>query len=345
MRGVHFCLCVSQTPFLENTRCCCVIVPRWMPTHCSNSPLFKSSVVRLARLRHFANFKVEQLLLTDSSWLEAQCAIPLDRAEEMKFLVCADLAQPERGIEHVRRGMRCFALGAEGSVGGEASFYTHEVCELVGASGSGKTQLCHALAARAAAHGVLYIDTSNSFSPERLYQLATGHSHAHAHAHAHDPHASDTESTLAVLGGVRCARVFDALSLLAMLHGVRDQLARGASLACVIIDSFGSLISAVIGSKDKFHGHSIMQQLAHLLKAIAWQHAVAVVLTNTTRNLAQPQQQQAVSAALGPTWRHQAHVRIALQRDGHATTATVELSPRPPHQFAFTVEAHAIRIQ
>lgn len=54
------------------------------------------------------------------------------------------------------------------------------ITEVFGDSGTGKTQFCHSLAVRAqleieqggAAGCVLYIDTDNTFRPERIQQIA-----------------------------------------------------------------------------------------------------------------------------------------------------------------------------
>ena len=56
----------------------------------------------------------------------------------------------------------------------EGGVYSGEMVEYEGEVATGKTQLCLAAAARAAQqnHRVLYIDTSGSFSPNRIMMLA-----------------------------------------------------------------------------------------------------------------------------------------------------------------------------
>ncbi|KAL1437521.1 hypothetical protein MTO96_048903 [Rhipicephalus appendiculatus] len=83
------------------------------------------------------------------------------------------------GVELYERLLESTAIFSTGSanvdnaVGG--GVYTGRITEIVGAGNSGKTQLCHSLAANVAiaSHfGALYVDTLSCFSPEKVRHVA-----------------------------------------------------------------------------------------------------------------------------------------------------------------------------
>ena len=99
------------------------------------------------------------------------------RAEEVGRLAC----EPLRGSELYDRALSRVVIFASACNGADSllrgGVYTGEVTEIVGASGAGKTQLCLQMAAAAVAlspHTVYFIDTTGSFSAQRVRDILAG---------------------------------------------------------------------------------------------------------------------------------------------------------------------------
>lgn len=117
--------------------------------------------------------------------------------------------------------------------------YCGELTEFVGSSSTGKSQLCFAQALSVVLHepsSVLYIDTTNSFSPARLSQIY--------HSVAGD---ASKEAFLRYFGQIRshvCTDIFNLHAFLWELSNDLTAVAEGRkesffleTLQCVIVDS------------------------------------------------------------------------------------------------------------
>lgn len=176
--------------------------------------------------------------------------------------------------------------------------YTGEITEVVGMSGSGKTQFCLTAAAVAAGlHSVevVYVDLSGGFDLGRLLQIAEQRG------------IKDTAfvSHVCVL---RAYDVFELLDLLQELLGHQD----GKRL--LIVDGVGNMFPPLHG----FRGAELLGQMAQLLKILALHHHCAV-LTTITANATQ-------RAPVWHIWAPVACARLSLERPaGPAASHVAEL--------------------
>uniref|UniRef100_A0A5B7AVY2 RecA family profile 1 domain-containing protein n=1 Tax=Davidia involucrata TaxID=16924 RepID=A0A5B7AVY2_DAVIN len=180
--------------------------------------------------------------------------------------------------------------------------------ELVGPSSSGKTQICLQAASNVAKKymgGVLFLDTGNSFSPKRI---------AHFISQISGP--ADKEANHKILqklmSSISCQSVFDFFTLLDVLHQLKSNLRSqtGGQLRLLIIDSISSLITPILGGRGS-HGRALMISAGFLLKKLAHEHNLCVLVTNHMvggeGGITKP--------ALGESWKSIPHVRLQLSRD------------------------------
>ncbi|KAM8991305.1 DNA repair protein RAD51 homolog 4 [Ara ararauna] len=210
----------------------------------------------------------------------------------------------------------------------DSGLYTGEVTELMGAPGSGKTQVCLRIAASVSLglkQHVLFLDSTGGFTASRLYQMLRAH-------------AEEEEEQLEALQRIQVVRVFDIYEMLSALQELRERLSQQVvssmgPLKIVVIDSVSAVIYPLLGGKQS-EGLAIMMQLARELKTLAREFSLAVVVTNqvTRGNSAGPPK-----PALGRSWSFVPSTRVLLESKevtlGKATTqriASLAKSPRQP---------------
>ncbi|XP_062448698.1 DNA repair protein RAD51 homolog 4 isoform X2 [Rhea pennata] len=216
----------------------------------------------------------------------------------------------------------------------DSGLYTGEVTELMGAPGSGKTQVCLSVAASVSLglkQHVLFLDSTGGFTASRLYQMLQAR-------------AEDEEEQLEALQRVQVARAFDIYEMLGALQELRDSLsqqARGAfflqvtsstgPLKVLLIDSVSAVIYPLLGGKQSegsaqwsetqqrtkealncicLLSLALMMQLARELKMLAREFSLAVVVTNqVTRNSSTGP----LKPALGRSWSFVPSTRVLLE--------------------------------
>ncbi|KAF3617319.1 DNA repair protein RAD51 -like protein 4 [Capsicum annuum] len=193
--------------------------------------------------------------------------------------------------------------------------------ELVGTSSSGKTQIClQAASAVAKSWGkIVFLDSGNSFSPKRVSQIITQTS---------DLSAYEVDKGLQqVMNNIVCLSVFDIFTLFEVLHQLKNNLRSQIDqhIRMVIIDSISSLITPILGGGGA-HGHALMVSVGFLLKRLAHEHDISILVTNHMvageRGTSKP--------ALGESWRSIPHVRLLLSR-GHIRNISSMSVLRHPH--------------
>ncbi|KAL5201289.1 hypothetical protein ABZP36_035643 [Zizania latifolia] len=195
-----------------------------------------------------------------------------------------------------------------------------QLMEITGQSSSGKTQVCLCSAAHVAARHlgvVVYLDTSNSFSPRRIarmvdvFPISLVNEPKHVRLHR-------------VMSSIICESVFDIFNLFEVLHqlelSLKKKVNNGSSKICLlIIDSISSLLAPIISGKYP-QGRSMMLSVAMILKKLADEHNLSVLVTNhmVAGN-------GAPKPALGESWKTVPHVRLVVSRDrgSNICTATV----------------------
>ncbi|KAL6863771.1 hypothetical protein ACP4OV_016674 [Aristida adscensionis] len=196
-----------------------------------------------------------------------------------------------------------------------------QLTEITGPSSSGKTQVClHSASHVAAMHmgSVMYLDTSNSFSPRRVASII-----------GEQPSSLVKETKdmrlKRVMSSIICESVFDIFALFEILQqlelSLKDKVNNGSSKICLlIIDSISSLLAPIIGGKYP-QGRSMMTSVAVRLKKLAKEHNLSVLVSNHMVSAGNG----AHKPALGLSWKTVPHVRLVTYRGrgSNICTATV----------------------
>ncbi|NXW31556.1 RA51D protein, partial [Phaetusa simplex] len=213
----------------------------------------------------------------------------------------------------------------------DSGLYTGEMMELMGAPGSGKTQVCLGIAASVSLglkQHVLFLDSTGGFTASRLYQMLR------AQVQAEEEQASSPGA----LQRIQVVRVFNIYEMLSALQELRDHLSQQVvsstgPLKMVVIDSVSAVIYPLLGGKQS-EGLAVMMQLARELKTLAREFSLAVVVTN---QVTRDSSTGALKPALGRSWSFVPSTRVLLESKEatweKATTqrvASLAKSPRQP---------------
>ena len=195
--------------------------------------------------------------------------------------------------------------------------HTGEVTEVVGSSSSGKTQLCLLAATVTTAcspASVLYLDTSQSFSVDRVAEIHRG-------LVQRAPHGT-VLPLLPTLDRLHHTSVHSLHSLLALLSTLSTSLASPSTtpftstLRLLIIDSLASLISPILGGRHH-RGHALLAHTAHALHSLATQQHLAILITNHTVSArgggGGGGGGGGVVGALGESWTYVADTRVGME--------------------------------
>ncbi|NXI28510.1 RA51D protein, partial [Sterrhoptilus dennistouni] len=223
----------------------------------------------------------------------------------------------------------------------DSGLYTGEVTELMGAPGSGKTQVCLGIAASVSLglkQHVLFLDSTGGFTASRLYQMLQAR--------------TEDEEEQAILGRLRLCfvlqlealrriqvvRVFNIYEVLRALQELRDRLSQQVvssmgRLKMVLLDSVSAVIYPLLGGRQS-EGLALMMQLSRELKTLAREFSLAVVVTN---QVTRDSSSGPLKPALGRSWSFVPSTRVLLESKeatwDKATTqraATLAKSPRQP---------------
>ncbi|XP_062016495.1 DNA repair protein RAD51 homolog 4 isoform X3 [Rosa rugosa] len=199
-----------------------------------------------------------------------------------------------------------------------------QLTELVGPSSSGKTQVCLLAASYLASKHmgtVVYLDTGNSFSTQRIAEFV-GRFSNHMFSQA------GQRNFQKVMNNILCHSVFDIFTMFNVLHqlefNLKSQLQKGGQVRLLIVDSISSLITPILGNIGS-QGRALMTSAGYLLKKLAHEHNIVVLVTNHTvggeRGIPKP--------ALGQIWKTVAHVRLLLSADHGNDTRSISVLKHP----------------
>ncbi|NXY04491.1 RA51D protein, partial [Pteruthius melanotis] len=223
----------------------------------------------------------------------------------------------------------------------DSGLYTGEVTELMGVPGTGKTQVCLAIAASVSLglkQHVVFLDSTGGFTASRLYQMLRAQ--------------TEDEEEQAILGRLRLCfvpqlealqriqvvRVFSIYELLSALQELRDRLSQQVvssmgPLKMVVLDSVSAVIYPLLGGRQS-EGLALMMQLSRELKTLAREFSLAVVVTN---QVTRDSSTGPLKPALGRSWSFVPSTRVLLEGKGatwqKGTTqrvASLAKSPRQP---------------
>lgn len=195
-----------------------------------------------------------------------------------------------------------------------------QLTEIVGPSSSGKTQVCLRVASHVADNylGVIFLDTCNSFSAHRIACIAN---------QIPGPLIKEVKERRVkrIMTGIICHSVFDIFMLLDVLNQLeftlKDQVkSENAKTCLLIVDSISSLIAPVLGGKDS-QGRLLMVSTGILLKKLADEHNLAILVTNHMVG----GDGGTLKPALGESWRSVPHVRLQLSHNHGNNTCNMSV--------------------
>jgi len=183
---------------------------------------------------------------------------------EMGFESGEDLLRRREKVIRIKSGSKAF----DSLLGG--GFETGAIVECFGEFGSGKTQLGHALAVNCQTVDkdavAVYIDTENTFRPERIIQIAKGA-------------GLDEEQ---VLKNIKVARAYNSDHQMLLAEKIEDLIKKqGLNVKVVVIDSLTAHFRAeFIGRGTLADRQQKLNKHMHVLLKLADMHNLSVYVTN-----------------------------------------------------------------
>lgn len=205
--------------------------------------------------------------LTEASGMsEAAARKIIQSAREimsMGFTSGEEVLKKRQAVQKVRLGVESF----DQLLGG--GLETGAITECFGEFGSGKTQIGHLLAVRAQVEYpgsyVVYIDTENTFRPERIMQFAEGQNLDPTDALRH----------------IKVARAYNSDHQMLLVEKIIDLLKEGITIKAVIIDSLTAHFRAeFIGRGTLAERQQKLNKHMHTLLKVAEQANCVVYVTN-----------------------------------------------------------------
>ncbi|NWT59362.1 RA51D protein, partial [Erythrocercus mccallii] len=228
----------------------------------------------------------------------------------------------------------------------DSGLYTGEVTELMGAPGSGKTQVCLGIAASVSLglkQHVLFLDSTGGFTASRLYQILR------AQTEDEEEQARGVRQVLGrlrlcfvlqleALQRIQVIRVFNVYELLRALQELRDRLSQQVGMSLWAPLPSPELQGGQLGLYNHMlfpaPGLALMMQLSRELKTLAREFSLAVVVTN---QVTRDSSTGPLKPALGRSWSFVPSTRVLLESQEatweKATTqraASLAKSPRQP---------------
>jgi DNA repair protein RadA len=206
---------------------------------------------------------------------------------------------------------------------------TQAVTEFYGEFGSGKSQICHTLAAIATQPtesdglnglngGVIYVDTEGTFRPERLDQIARARELEPSH----------------VLKNVAVCKVYNSSHLELIIKDL-GKYVNDFNAKLVIIDSIISLHRAEFAGRGTLADRQQrLNGLLHKVIRLAEIFNIAVVITNQVQSSPDTFFGDPTKAAGGNVIGHASTYRIYLRKSGENRTAKMIDSPYHPYSDA-----------
>jgi DNA repair protein RadA len=189
------------------------------------------------------------------------------KAEQIDFETALDVMERRKDVGRITTG----SSAVDELIGG--GIETQSITEVFGEFGSGKSQISHELAVsvqltpeKGGLNGeCVFIDTENTFRPERIEQIAEGFQ-------------IDVEE---VLEKIHIARAFNSAHQMLMAEKVNELIQTGTNIRLVIVDSLTAHFRAeYVGRESLATRQQKLNQHLHTLQNIANTYNVAVFVTN-----------------------------------------------------------------
>jgi DNA repair protein RadA len=208
------------------------------------------------------------------------------------------------------------------------------ITELTGEFGSGKSQICHTLCVTAAANNnsrgpinsIIFIDTENTFRPERIHQIA-------------EARGLDSEE---IMKKVFVCKMVNSAQLEALIRSLGKYIEEYKA-KLVIVDSIISLHRAeYTGRETLAERQQRLNVMLHKLIRLAEIYNIAVVLTNQVQ-ISPDSGNDSLKAAGGSIMGHACTYRIFLRKVGRDRLAIMVDSPHHAYsQVKFTISERGV---
>ncbi|WP_409200088.1 DNA repair and recombination protein RadA [Methanobrevibacter sp. DSM 116169] len=189
------------------------------------------------------------------------------KSEKIDFETAYDVLERRKDVGRITVGSDAFNELIGGGI------ETQSISEVFGEFGSGKSQVAHELAVtvqlpeeQGGLDGeCVFIDTENTFRPERIEQIA-------------DAFELDHEE---VLQKIHIARAFNSAHQILMAEKINELVQNGANIKLVIVDSLMAHFRAeYVGRESLAVRQQKLNQHLHALQQLANNYNIAVFITN-----------------------------------------------------------------
>jgi len=234
------------------------------------------------------------------------------------FVSATEVYKRRQAIGKITTGTECLDLLLDGGL------ETQGLTEVYGEFGSGKTQFCHTMCVtvqkpkeEGGLEGtVLYIDTENTFRPERIVTIAK--------AHGMDPEK--------VLDNITVARAYNSAHQTLILEEA-STIIRENNVKLLVADSaVGLFRSEYLGRGTLAERQQKLNKFVHLLVRIAETYNVAALATNQVMSSPDTFFGDPTRPVGGNVVAHTSTYRIYFKKSGKKRIARMVDSPHHPEQ-------------
>jgi DNA repair protein RadA len=230
---------------------------------------------------------------------------------DMGFQTGLDVLEKRKQVQKIKTGSENFDALLDGGL------ETGAITECFGAYGSSKTQVAHQIAVNIQIDDpdavAVYIDTENTFRPERIKQMA-------------EAKGLNSEE---VLKNIKVARAFNSDHQMLLAEKVEDLIKEGLKVRLIIVDSLTAHFRAeFVGRGTLADRQQKLNKHMHVLAKTASMHNICVYVTNQV--MSKPDQffGDPTEAIGGHVVAHNSTFRIYLRR-GKKGTRVAKLVDAP----------------
>jgi len=298
--------------------------------------------VTAKKLREAGINTIQDLMLYSPIYISELTGIPVERAEKLvlqayerlkdlglappDFASASDIMERRKARKYITTGSHSLDELLKGGVA------TQAVTEFYGEFGSGKTQICHTLAVNVQlpeeegglGKGAIYIDTENTFSPDRITEIA--------YHRGLDPNE--------VLKRIIVGTPYNTVILLNMVKKL-PELIKKYDIGFVAIDSaVGPFRAEYLGRGRLSERQQLLNRFMHDLVRIAEVYDVAVVITNQVQERPDVIFGDPTKPIGGHVVAHAVTYRIYLKKSKRANlriAAIIDSPEHPPGEAVFAI--------
>lgn len=249
---------------------------------------------------------------------------------EKRFVRATALYDRRKKISKISTGSKNFDNLLGGGIEANA------ITEVYGEFGTGKTQLCHTVCVTVQLDqnhgglngGALYIDTENTFRPERIAAISS--------LRNQDPSV--------VLDNIIVAKAFSS-SHLELILSESSKIIDSHNIKLIILDSAIALYrSEFLGLSSLAIRQQRLNKLIHTLMRIAQTHQIVVLVTNQVQSTPDTGFGNiSFKAAGGNVFAHSSTYRVFLRKSNRNRIARMVDSPNHPEsEIIFTVDESGV---